>query len=59
MNTQGAEGAKENTVAAQPVMLQALAKIAFDLNFGNRRPDNAAELYAKFLENISHVDFSH
>ena len=55
----GSERAKEKTVAAQSVMLKALAKIAYDLNFNNRRPDNASELYQKFLEGISEVDFSH
>lgn len=33
----GQSGAKEKTVAAQPVVLKALAKIAYDLNFSNRQ----------------------
>lgn len=51
--------AKEKTVSAQPVMLKAIAKIAYDLNFSNRRPDNAEELFQKFLTNLSEVDFGH
>jgi hypothetical protein len=55
----GSNRAKEKTVAAQPVVLKALAKIAFDLNFNNRRPSNADELYAQFLERVPSVNFSH
>ncbi len=55
----GSNRAKEKSVAAQPVMLKALAKIAFDLNFNNRRPENGTELYEQFLERIPNVDFSH
>ena len=55
----GDNRAKEKTVAAQPVVLKALAKITYDLNFSNRRPDNAAQLYEKFLDAIPDIDFSH
>jgi hypothetical protein len=55
----GEERAKEKTVAAQPVLLKALAKIAYDLNFSNRQPENAEELYHQFLEAIPDIDFSH
>ncbi len=55
----GAQQAKEKTVAAQPVVLKALAKIAYDLNFSNRKPINADELWARFLDAIQDVDFSH
>jgi hypothetical protein len=55
----GEEQAKEKTVAAQPVMLKALAKIVYDLNFSNRRPDNADELFSRFLDRLEAVDFSH
>lgn len=51
--------AKEKTVAAQPVVLKALAKISYDLNINNRRPDNAASLYQKFLNELNEMDFSH
>lgn len=55
----GSHRAKEKTVAAQPVMLKALAKIAFDLSFSNRKPADFAELYEKFLDGIEQIDFSH
>lgn len=55
----GSHQAKEKTVAAQPVVLKAMAKIAYDLNFSNRRPANADELFEQFLERIHLVDFSH
>lgn len=55
----GSHRAKEKTVAAQPVVLKALAKIAYDLNFSNRRPEDADELYDRFLHELTSVDFSH
>lgn len=55
----GADRAKEKTVAAQPVVLKALAKIAYDLNFSNRRPPNGEELWSKFLDLVPEIDFSH
>lgn len=55
----GSHRAKEKTVAAQPVVLKALAKIAFDLNFSNRRPPNGPDLFEQFLERLPTVDFSH
>ena len=55
----GADRAKEKTVAAQPVVLKAIAKIAYDLNFSNRRPENGAELFEQFLEKLLEIDFSH
>ena len=36
-------------MAAQPVVLKALAKITYDLNFSNRKPENAQELFEEFL----------
>lgn len=51
--------AKQRTVAAQPVVLKAIAKIAFDLNFNNRKPENAEELYIQFLDSLPNIDFSH
>lgn len=59
INGFGEEGAKEQTVAAQPVVLKALAKLTFDLNFSNRRPDNGEELFDTLIENIDSIDFSH
>lgn len=55
----GEQGAKMHTVAAQPVVLKALAKITFDLNFNSRRPENGLELFETFLESIDQIDFSH
>lgn len=55
----GEHRSKEKTVAAQPVVLKALAKIAYDLNFSNRKPDNAEELFSMFLERLPDIDFSH
>lgn len=55
----GSNRAKEKTVAAQPVILKALSKIAFDLNFNNRRPENSDFLYSQFLDRLSNINFSH
>jgi hypothetical protein len=55
----GASRSKEKTVAAQPVVLKALAKITYDLNFSNRKSINADALYEQFLEKIPSIDFSH
>lgn len=55
----GSHQAKEKTVAAQPVVLKAMAKVTYDLNFSNRRPEDAPEQYQQFLDRIPSVDFSH
>ncbi len=55
----GEEQAKAKTVAAQPVVLKALAKLAFDLLYSNRRPDNGRELFDHLVANLGDVDFSH
>jgi hypothetical protein len=55
----GSDRAREKTVAAQPVVLKALAKVSYDLNFSNRRPPNADGLWANFLDRIPEIDFSH
>ena len=36
-----------------------MAKITYDLNFSNRRPENADDLFKQFLERLADVDFSH
>jgi len=59
INGFGDKKAKELTIAAQPVVLKALAKLTFDFNFSNRRPDNSEELYDKLLDSIQSIDFSH
>jgi DndB-like DNA-sulfur modification-associated protein len=55
----GEAQAKEKTVAAQPVVLKALAKLTYDLNFSNRKPENSDELFTKFLDGLERVDFVH
>ena len=55
----GSERAKEKTVAAQPVVLKALAKIAYDLKFSNRRPVDGDALWTRFLDAFPEIDFSH
>lgn len=52
----GVPGAKMNTVAAQPVVLKALAKLTYDYGVG-RKAD--ASLLATLLEGIVKIDFSH
>lgn len=52
----GQPGAKLKSVAAQPVVLKALAKLFYDYAIG-RKSDPLAE--AKLLEGISSIDFSH
>lgn len=55
----GKRGAKLKTVAAQSVVLKALAKLTYDLLFSNRRPGNGEELFEKLLTHLGDADFSH
>lgn len=55
----GEHGAKEKTVAAQPVVLKALAKLVFDFGFSARRPANGQELLDTLLGSVTDLDFSH
>lgn len=55
----GEEAAKEKTVAAQPVALKALAKLAFDFGFSARKPANGQELLETLLGSLTDIDFSH
>ena len=55
----GENEARNKTVAAQPVVLKALAKITFDLLFSNRRPENGTELFEGFLNSFDKINFSH
>jgi len=55
----GEAQAKTNTVAAQPVMLKALAKITYDLIFSNRAPSNGLDVFEKMIANLNDTDFSH
>jgi len=52
----GEDGAKQKTIAAQPVVLKALAKLAYDFGYG--RSKNEAHL-AKLFNGIPHINFSH
>jgi hypothetical protein len=55
----GEEQAREKTVAAQPVVLKAIAKLVFDFAFSNRRGSQAEEHLETLLSGISDIDFSH
>lgn len=55
----GEAQAREKTVAAQPVVLKALAKLVFDFAFSNRKPDNSDEILNALLDGITEIDFSH
>ncbi len=55
----GEERAREKTVAAQPVVLKALAKLVYDFAFSNRRPENSSEILETLLDGISDIDYSH
>lgn len=55
----GEEGARSKTVAAQPVVLKALAKLTFDYAFNSRKGRNADVYLEKIFDGISDVDFSH
>lgn len=55
----GVQGAKANTVAAQPVVLKGLAKLTYDFAFGKRKPALADQYLEKLLQSISTFDFSH
>lgn len=59
INGFGEPGAKERTVAAQPVMLKALAKLAYDFGFSARRPANGKAHLETLLGAVTDLDFSH
>lgn len=52
----GEAKAKLNTVAAQPVVLKALAKLTYDFAMGKKSDEKALE---KLLDGIPQLDFSH
>jgi len=52
----GKPGAKLNTVVAQPVVLKALAKLAYDFAVGRKADEAHLE---KLLSGIAAIDFSH
>lgn len=52
----GEDGAKQKTVAAQPVVLKALAKLAYDFGYGRQKnPETLAQLF----KGIPNINFSH
>lgn len=55
----GEHHAKLKTVAAQPVVLKAIAKLVYDFAFSNRRPDNGDEIVDELLSKLTDIDFSH
>lgn len=55
----GEKQAKLKTVAAQPVVLKALAKLTYDFAFGKRKPENANVHLDTLLNNLHKIDFSH
>lgn len=55
----GEDRAREKTVAAQPVVLKAIAKLVYDFSFSNRRPDDGDDLTERLLSSLADIDFSH
>ncbi len=55
----GEPGAKVKTVAAQPVVLKALAKLAFDFAFSKRKTVDSEQNLTTLLDGIPKLDFSH
>jgi hypothetical protein len=55
----GEQGAREATVAAQPVVLKALAKLTYDFCFSPRRTDEAEILGAELISRLTDIDFGH
>lgn len=55
----GDEGARLKTVAAQPVVLKALAKLTYDFAFSKRRDAESDNNLERLLSGISDLDFSH
>ncbi len=52
----GQPQARKKTVAAQPVVLKAIAKLTYDFAFGRNRDP---QLLKKLLTGVTHMDFSH
>lgn len=55
----GETGAKSKTVAAQPVLIKALAKLTFDFAFSKRKHNDADACLEKLLTELPNLDFSH
>lgn len=52
----GEDGAKQRTVAAQPVVLKALAKLAYDFGYGRQKNSNCLNV---LIDGIKKMSFSH
>ena len=52
----GDDAAKQKTVAAQPVVLKALAKLAYDFGYGRHKNQ---EWLKKLVDGIGSINFSH
>ena len=55
----GETGGKTKTVAAQPVVLKALAKLLNTFAFGRYKNEYGDEVVEGYLDRISDIDFSH
>lgn len=59
INSLTAPKSKQNTVAAQPVVLKALAKLIYDFQFGKNKEWVSEENLNKLKAGIKEIDFSH
>ncbi|RKD55747.1 DNA sulfur modification protein DndB [Rhizobium sp. WW_1] len=55
----GEDRSREKTVAAQPVVLKALAKLVYDFSFSNRKPEDGDKFSDILLSRLTDIDFSH
>ena len=55
----GVPQAKLKTVAAQPVVLKALAKLAFDFAFSKRKGTDGESNLFRLLDGLAGIDYSH
>ena len=56
----GVIGGKAKSIIMQPVVLKALAKLAWQFKFSKTRPDNGDQLFEQLLYGIENqIDFSH
>jgi DNA-sulfur modification-associated len=55
----GGSQARERTVAAQPVVLKAIAKLVFDYAFSNRKPEDGNKIARSIIASLPGLDFSH
>lgn len=52
----GEDGAKQKTIAAQPVVLKALAKLSYDFVYGRQKNE---ALFNRLIDGIARINFSH